>query len=104
MLQRLAMAARTGRSRSEGRLRNGLVVGQLAMATTLLIGAALLIASFVRLADIVTIVRRTGSIEGTREAARLQAMEAKQCLNSLKPSRYRDLLLDLCLRSVERST
>ena len=57
-----------------------------------------------RLADIVTIVRRTGSIEGTREAARLQAMEAKQCLNSLKPSKYRDLLLDLCLRSVERST
>jgi putative ABC transport system permease protein len=51
---RLAMAARTGRSRGEGRLRSGLVVGQLAIATMLLIGAALLIGSFVRLADIDT--------------------------------------------------
>jgi octaprenyl-diphosphate synthase len=56
-----------------------------------------------RLADIVAIVRRTGSIEGTREAARQQALEAQRCLSSLEPSKHRDLLLDLCLRSVERS-
>ncbi len=56
-----------------------------------------------RLAEIVAIVRRTGAIEGTREAARLQALEAQGCLRWLEPSKFRDLLLDLCLRSVERS-
>jgi putative ABC transport system permease protein len=45
-----AMAARTaGSGRSESRIRAALVVGQLAIATTLLVGGGLLIRSFVKL-------------------------------------------------------
>lgn len=51
---RQATSPRTGRSIGESRLRNVLVVGQLTMAIVLLIGAALLLRSFVRLADIDT--------------------------------------------------
>jgi octaprenyl-diphosphate synthase len=56
-----------------------------------------------RLADIISIVRRTGAIEDTRQAARVQALEAQECLRWLEPSEFRDLLLDLCLSSVSRS-
>jgi len=49
---RLAMTVRTGRAAHETRLRSVLVVGQLAIATTLLVGAGLLIGSFLRLADV----------------------------------------------------
>lgn len=56
-----------------------------------------------RLAEIVTIVRRTGAIEATRDAARLQAEEAQGCLAALEPSPHRTVLLDLCARSVDRS-
>lgn len=49
---RQATSARTGRAAEEGRLRDALVVGQLTMATVLLIGSVLLIRSVVQLADV----------------------------------------------------
>lgn len=56
-----------------------------------------------RLGEIIDIVRRTGAIEETREAARRQSQEAQGCLRSLAPSEFRDTLLDLCVSSVARS-
>jgi len=57
-----------------------------------------------RLPDIVEIVRRTGAIDATREAARAEAHKAEQCLSLLPASTYREALLELCVRSVERSS
>ncbi len=57
-----------------------------------------------RLPDIVTIVRRTGAIEATREAAREEARRASVSLMTLPESAARQALLDLCVRSVDRST
>jgi octaprenyl-diphosphate synthase len=57
-----------------------------------------------RLADIVDIVRRTGALDATREAARAEADIAHQSLAALPPSASRDALLELSLRSVERSS
>jgi octaprenyl-diphosphate synthase len=57
-----------------------------------------------KLQDIVGIVRRTGAIEATRDAARAEADKARLYLADVKPSNYREALLDLCLRSVDRSS
>jgi octaprenyl-diphosphate synthase len=57
-----------------------------------------------RLPDIVEIVRRTGAIDATREAARTEAHKAAQCLSLLPESVHREALLELCVRSVERSS
>lgn len=57
-----------------------------------------------RLAEIVDIVRRTGAIEATRQAAREQAQNAQKCLDHLPGSMHRQALLELCVRSVDRST
>ena len=57
-----------------------------------------------RLADIVNIVRRTGGIEATREAARREADAARASIDKLPPSSAKDLLLELAARSVERSS
>jgi len=57
-----------------------------------------------RLAEIVTIVRDTGALELTRDAARSEADKARQCLHRLPPSTYREALLELCVRSVDRSS
>jgi octaprenyl-diphosphate synthase len=57
-----------------------------------------------RLADIVEIVRRTGALSATREAARSEADKAQGTLEALAESPYRDALLELCVRSVERSS
>jgi octaprenyl-diphosphate synthase len=57
-----------------------------------------------RLAEIVDIVRRTGAIDETREAARREAAHARARLDLLPASDARDALLELCVRSVERSS
>lgn len=56
-----------------------------------------------RLAEIVQIVRRTGALEVTRDAARAEAVKAQQSLAALPPSTHREALLEFCVRSVERS-
>jgi len=57
-----------------------------------------------RLAEIVQIVRRTGAIDATRDAARREAEHARDCLALLPESAARRALLELCLRSVDRSS
>jgi octaprenyl-diphosphate synthase len=57
-----------------------------------------------RLAEIVQIVRRTGAIDATREAARLEAARAQECLGVLPESAARAALMELCARSVDRSS
>jgi octaprenyl-diphosphate synthase len=57
-----------------------------------------------RLADIVAIVRATGAIDATRAAARAEADKARASLEALPATHYRDALLDLSVRSVERSS
>jgi octaprenyl-diphosphate synthase len=56
-----------------------------------------------RLKDILAIVRRTGALDATREAARAEAETARQCLQALPASLYREALLEFCVRSVDRS-
>jgi octaprenyl-diphosphate synthase len=57
-----------------------------------------------RLPEIVEIVRRTGAIDATRDAARAEADKAAQALGVLPDSDHREALLDLAARSVERSS
>ncbi|HNJ77358.1 MAG TPA: octaprenyl diphosphate synthase [Azospira sp.] len=57
-----------------------------------------------RLAEIVEIVRHTGAIAATREAARREADQAAKQLEHLPESEYREALLEFCARSVERSS
>ena len=57
-----------------------------------------------RLPEVVDIVRRTGALDATRDAARSEAEKARQMLSALPVSPYRDALLELCVRSVERSS
>ena len=57
-----------------------------------------------RLGDIVAVVRRTGALEVARQVARAEAALARECLNRLAPSPQRDALLELCARSVDRSS
>ena len=56
-----------------------------------------------RLSEIVAIVRRTGALEATREAARAEAEKARECLRALPDSTHREALLYLCVQSVDRS-
>jgi octaprenyl-diphosphate synthase len=57
-----------------------------------------------RLADVVQIVRETGALAATREAARAEADKAGRTLELLPPTIHRAALLDLSIRSVERSS
>lgn len=57
-----------------------------------------------RLPDIVEIVRHTGAIAATRDAARTEADKAAHCLAVLSPSIFQEALLEFCVRSVERSS
>ena len=57
-----------------------------------------------RLAEVIEVVRRTGSIQATRDAARQQAEHAQRSLAALRPSIHRDALIELCTNSVERSS
>ena len=57
-----------------------------------------------KLGEVLAIVRKTGALEGTREAARKEADQAQTALQKLPPSSARDALLDLCVRAVHRSS
>jgi octaprenyl-diphosphate synthase len=57
-----------------------------------------------RLPEIVQIVRGTGALDATRNAARAEADKAAHCLEVLAPSEFRDALLESCVRSVDRSS
>jgi octaprenyl-diphosphate synthase len=57
-----------------------------------------------RLPEILAVVRRTGALEATRMAAQQEADQAQARLQSLPPSRAREALLELCVRSVHRSS
>jgi octaprenyl-diphosphate synthase len=56
-----------------------------------------------RLAEIVAVVRRTGALQATRDAARVEAQQARERLFALPASEAREALLELCARSVDRS-
>ncbi len=56
------------------------------------------------LADILAIVRRTGAIEATRQAAQREADQACAMLAALPESRARQALLDLSARAIHRSS
>ena len=56
-----------------------------------------------KLSDIVTIVRSTGALEATREAARVEAQAARDCLVQLPASKWKKSLLEFAAQSVERS-
>jgi len=56
-----------------------------------------------RLAEIVKIVRDTGALEATRQAARTEAEHARVCLAALPLNKWREALLEFAVQSVERS-
>ena len=57
-----------------------------------------------KLPDILAIVRRTGALDATRAAAQAEADKARAVLAHLPHSRAREALLDLCARSIHRSS
>ncbi len=57
-----------------------------------------------RLDEILAIVRRTGALTATRDAARAEADKADRALDALPDSSARKALLELSARSVERSS
>ena len=57
-----------------------------------------------KLPEILVIVRRTGALDATRDKARAEAEQARAALSALPSSAARDALLDLCARSVHRSS
>ena len=57
-----------------------------------------------RLDDILAIVRGTGALQATRDAARAEADKARNALSALPENAARKALLELCARSVERSS
>ena len=56
-----------------------------------------------RLPDIVEIVRHTGAVAATRDAARAEANKAAAALDVLPKSIFREALLEFPFRSVDRS-
>ena len=57
-----------------------------------------------RLSEIVEIVRHTGAIAATRDAARTESDKAQAALVVLPASAHREALLELCFRSLDRSS
>ncbi len=57
-----------------------------------------------KLPEILAIVRRTGALDATRDAARTEAEKAQTALAALPASAAREALLELCVRSVHRSS
>ncbi|NDY93695.1 polyprenyl synthetase family protein [Ideonella livida] len=55
-----------------------------------------------RLPDVIQIVRETGALEATRDAAKKEAERAAASIAQLPPSQAKNLLLESCFRSVER--
>jgi octaprenyl-diphosphate synthase len=55
-----------------------------------------------KLPEILRIVRDTGALDATRQAAQAEADKAGAALAALPPSRARDALLELCVRAVHR--
>jgi octaprenyl-diphosphate synthase len=55
-----------------------------------------------KLQEIVDIVRSTGALESTREAARAEARHASECLKLLPRNRWTESLLEFAIQSVER--
>lgn len=56
-----------------------------------------------RLQEVVDVVRRTGALDAARSVARREADEARRMLEALPASSFRQALLELCVRSVDRS-
>lgn len=69
-----------------------------------LIREAIINGEIERMPQIVEIVKATGALEATREAALAQAELAKQCLTGLPASEFKDALLELALASIHRSS
>jgi octaprenyl-diphosphate synthase len=57
-----------------------------------------------RLPDVIAAVRRTGAIEATRDAARAQTSLAEKSLAMLESSEYKDALIELSRRCLDRSS
>ena len=57
-----------------------------------------------RLPEVIAAVRRTGSIEATRDAAREQTRLAENSLAMLDDSEYKDALIELARRCLDRSS
>ncbi|MDE1947751.1 MAG: polyprenyl synthetase family protein [Burkholderiales bacterium] len=57
-----------------------------------------------RLPEVLAIVRATGALEATREAAQQEADKARACLAGLPESQARAALIELCVRSIHRSS
>ena len=57
-----------------------------------------------RLAEIVEIVRATGALQATRDAARMEVERARAALAALPESEYREALLHFCAQLIERSS
>ena len=55
-----------------------------------------------KLQEIVVVVRETGALESTREAARAEARHASDCLRLLPRNKWTDSLLEFTVQSVER--
>lgn len=55
-----------------------------------------------RLQEIVDVVRRTGALDATREAARAEARHASECLSRLPRNQWTESLLEFAVQSVER--
>ena len=57
-----------------------------------------------KLPEILIVVERTGALDATRAAAQDEADRARQALTALPASRAREALIDLCARSIYRSS
>jgi octaprenyl-diphosphate synthase len=57
-----------------------------------------------RLDEVIAVVRSTGALTATRDAARAEADKACKVIQRLPDTPYRAALLDLSVRSVERSS
>ncbi len=56
-----------------------------------------------RMPQIVEVVKATGALQATREAAQAQAEQAKQLLSAMPPSEFKEALLQLAFDSINRS-